>query len=280
MLKFEWNVFRSTLMFLTRIPVGKDLPHDAVLLQHTPRYFALVGYLVGLIHMAVWLAAYHLWHSVWLATALAMVATIFTTGAFHEDGFADVCDGFGGGWTREKILEIMKDSRLGTFGTVGLLGILAVKLIGLTNLPNDVNGYPIYENSFWGRFGLLISTVVCGHGISRFMAVATIQYGRYAPDHAGSKSKPLASAPMRPLAFWLTAATALLPFLVLFSVSTWLALVPVAIARWWMYRFFHKWIQGYTGDCLGAIQQVTEVVFYLSVAIFWQWQTPISQLQL
>jgi adenosylcobinamide-GDP ribazoletransferase len=173
----------------------------------------------------------------------------------------------------------MKDSRLGTYGMVGLLCILAVKLLGLSAIPNDFTTCLLHQNTFWGRFGFLISTVVCGHGISRFMAVLTIQYGRYAPDHAGSKSKPLASAPLRPLAFWLTAATALLPFLFIFSVSTWLALIPVAIARWWMYRFFYKWIQGYTGDCLGAIQQVTEVVFYLSVAIFWQWQIPISQLQ-
>jgi adenosylcobinamide-GDP ribazoletransferase len=268
---FEWNVFRSTVMFLTRIPVGNDLPHDPILLQHTPRYFPLVGYMVGFIHVIIWLLAYALWDHNNLAILLAMLATIWATGAFHEDGFADVCDAFGGGWTKEQIMTIMKDSRLGTYGTVGLIGMLATKFLALCQIPHDFSSLSIHENTFYGRFGLLIAAVLCGHAISRCMAVLVIQTGNYATDNTGSKSKPLASVPMSKGALLFTVCTAFLPFLFLFPAACWMAIFPVMLSTWLFYRFFKKWIGGYTGDCLGSIQQMAEVVFYLSIGLLLKW---------
>ena len=266
MIKYEWDVFRSTVMFLTRIPVGSDLPHDPILLEKTPRYFPIVGMIVGAIHILVFLVSYFLWNSTYLSLGLAMVSTIFATGAFHEDGFADACDGFGGGWTKEKIIEIMKDSRLGTFGTVGLFGMLAIKFLSISTIPQDFSTCLIDENTFYNHFSLMAFTILCGHGISRLMAVSAIQTGTYATDNPGSKSKPLASVPLSKRAFGFAILTAFLPLFLFFPWYCWFALLPMWIGRTLMLRFFNKWIGGYTGDCLGAIQQVTEVLFYLSVS--------------
>jgi len=271
MLKFEWNVFRSTIMFLTRLPVGKNFPHHPDMLPQTPKYFPLAGGLIGCIQAGFWLAAYAIWQQSGLATLLGMLGTIWATGAFHEDGFADVCDGFGGGWTKEQILTIMKDSRLGTYGTVGLTGMLAARFMALMLLPQDFTTCNLHENTFWGRFGLIISTLIAGHCLSRLMPVIAIQFGQYATDNTGSKTKPLASAPLKPLAFAIACATAALVLLLLFTWNCWFAVLPMLLATWLLYRFFYKWIGGYTGDCLGAIQQVSELVFYLSIALLWKW---------
>lgn len=270
-MKKEWDIFRSTVMFLTRIPVGKGFPHDEQMLAQTPKYFPIVGLIVGLVHLGVWFAAYALWNNAGIATLFAMLGSIWATGAFHEDGFADVCDGFGGGWTKEQIITIMKDSRLGTFGTVGLVGMLATKFLALNQIPQDFSTCLLLENTFLGRFGLMIATVLAGHGLSRLMPVLIIQTGQYAVDNTGSKTKPLASTAISTDGFAFACVTGLLVLVVCFPWYCWLALLPMLAAIWMLYRFFFKWIQGYTGDCLGAIQQVSEVIFYLSIAILWKW---------
>lgn len=116
------NTFFTALMFFTRIPVPGSIPYSKELLNKALRFFPLVGGIVGGIGAGIlWLGM--LIFPFPLALLLSMVVTIFITGAFHEDGFADFCDGYGGGITKERILEIMKDSRLGTYGTIGLIGI-------------------------------------------------------------------------------------------------------------------------------------------------------------
>jgi len=124
------RIFFTALMFFTRIPCPSWVDHSEEYLNKSSQYFPLVGGIVGAIGLAVLLGA--LWVlPVPLAVLLSMVATVLATGAFHEDGFADMCDGFGGGWTKEKILDIMQDSRLGTFGAVGLGLLMAVKFLCL-----------------------------------------------------------------------------------------------------------------------------------------------------
>lgn len=272
-MKREWNVFRSTVMFLTRIPVGRDLPHDMELLQDSPRYFPLVGMLVGLFNAVVFIVASQ-WFSQATAILLAMAGSLLLTGAFHEDGFADTCDAFGGGWTKEKIMTIMKDSRLGTYGVAGLGMMLAGKWLLLQQLLPDFEKLPQwwgYVNGQhaagrWQLFGAPVLLLLAAHGISRLAAVTVIQQFEYATDPEQSKVKPLASKKLSVPALLFAGVTALLPMLGL----PWfymLALVPVAIARTWLALYFKKWIGGYTGDCLGATQQVCEVVFYASIIV-------------
>ena len=121
----EIRLFFTALMFFTRLPCPAWVGYSESYLNHSARYFPLVGVIVGGIGgLTFWLA-----QLIWppsIAVLLSMLATIAVTGAFHEDGLADSCDGFGGGWGKEQVLAIMKDSRLGTFGAIGLGLILAL----------------------------------------------------------------------------------------------------------------------------------------------------------
>jgi adenosylcobinamide-GDP ribazoletransferase len=197
-----------------------------------------------------------------------MIAGILTTGAFHEDGFADVCDGFGGGWTKEKILLIMKDSAIGAYGAIGLVLLFLLKFQSLIQLINNIQNteFTIYNLQFT-IFLLFISA----HSVSRLAAISIVFTHQYSREDASSKSKPIAQN-----FTWKEVIGALffglLPFVVLsfFQWQLLLALVPVFIARFFLARYFQKWIDGYTGDCLGATQQVCEVVFYLSIIAIWK----------
>ena len=104
-------------------------------MQQAPRYFPLVGWIVAALS-----ALFYLVFSRFISSdpgiLAAIVTGVLTTGAFHEDGFADVCDGFGGGWTKEKILLIMKDSRIGAFGAIGLILLFGAKYLVLRELPD------------------------------------------------------------------------------------------------------------------------------------------------
>ena len=134
-MRYQLKLFFTALMFLTRIPVPRSIDHNSDMLQKSARYFSWVGMVVGGIAAIVWYACIHVL-SPSLSIAFSMLASILATGAFHEDGFADCCDAFGGGWTKEKILTIMKDSRLGTYGVTGLIGILGFKFLLLTEPPD------------------------------------------------------------------------------------------------------------------------------------------------
>ncbi len=250
-MKKQLHIFLTALMFFTRIPCPKWVDHAPEILNKSTRYFSLVGIIVGSISAATYLLAATVF-SVEISIALSMIASFLTTGAFHEDGFADVCDGFGGGWTKDKILLIMKDSRLGTFGTVGLISILALKFMSLTTMA------PEY----------LALTIISGHSISRFIATTLIFTHPYVTDDQNSKSKPAANQ-MSLNSLVLNAFFGLLPLVFFKNYLVFVVLIPLFIGKWWLSRFFKKWIGGQTGDCAGALQQVSEVVFYLSLLVLW-----------
>ena len=132
-LQHELRLFFIALQFLTRVPVPAWVGWRADWMNQSARHFALVGACVGAFGGAVFWAAAHLWPAT-LAVLLSMVATVWITGAFHEDGLADTCDGLGGAVSRQRALDIMKDSRLGTYGTLGLLAVLALKAAALAGL--------------------------------------------------------------------------------------------------------------------------------------------------
>lgn len=132
-MKRELNVFLCAVTFLTRLPVSRFVQHDPEHLSKSSLYFPLVGFLVGATGaFAFWLAS--LKCSPTIAVLLSIATTILLTGAFHEDGLADSADGFGGGYSKERVLEIMKDSRIGTFGAVALWLFLSAKLLTLSEI--------------------------------------------------------------------------------------------------------------------------------------------------
>lgn len=260
-MKREVRIFFTALMFLTRLPVPRFTDHSTEYLKNSSRYFPLIGWIVGGVGALVfYLFSYVL--SPELSLLASMIATIVVTGAFHEDGFADVCDAFGGGWTKGKILAIMKDSRLGTYGTLGLLLILATKYVSLHDIATKEIGRQINDL-------LLVKIMVAAHSFSRFMSVVSIQYFPYVTEDAVSKSKPSAAQKLTPASFSVSFLFALIPFLLL-PFPLWLAMPVCLLASFLLNRYFKKWIGGHTGDCLGAVQQTTEVLFYLMMLLLWK----------
>ena len=156
-MKGEWAKLVLAAQFLTRLPLRTDRLFSAGRMADAPRYFPLVGLLIGVASAgAYWLAALALPHLV--AVIVAICAGLLLTGAFHEDGLADTFDGIGGGLTRDQSLEIMKDSRLGTYGTAALVGALALKAAALAAMP-----------PFW-----VIASLPLAHCASRLSAVLVI----------------------------------------------------------------------------------------------------------
>ncbi len=253
----QLRLLLTALMFYTRLPCPQWVGYSQELLTKSVRYLPVIGWLVGGGTAGVMLLGLLIFPP-GISVALAMVASLFLTGAFHEDGLADVCDGFGGGWTQGEILTIMKDSRLGTYGAVALIAILGMKFLTLVEIVRLVAD-PV----------TLLVLMMGAHGMSRMMAIITMVTHNYVREDELSKAKPVVKDGLGwgTPSFLLAGVFALLPLFFL----PWLfvLLLPMVIAQIGMARFFRKWIGGYTGDCLGAIQQVTEVVFYFGVIGLW-----------
>lgn len=256
-MKRELHLFLTAIMFYTRIPVPRWIDHDSNNLNAATRYFPLVGYIVASVAWLVYIGCRYIF-SVEISVIMSTLAGVLVTGAFHEDGLADVCDGFGGGWTKEKILSIMKDSRVGTYGVVGLIFILALKFFSLAQFGALDYLY----------FGVIL---IAAHSLSRVAAVFIIYTSVYAREDADSKAKPVAQK--LSVGNMLAAITWMIPpiaGLVYLNAAFLLIVVPMACVTLYLRWYFHKWIGGYTGDCLGATQQLNEVVIYLSLLVIWR----------
>ncbi|MFN4149245.1 MAG: adenosylcobinamide-GDP ribazoletransferase [Rhodocyclaceae bacterium] len=254
MIRREAEHFFTALRFFTRIPVPAWVGHSEMQLNHAARWFPGVGWLVGAVGAAVTLAASWLWPPA-VAVLLGMTATVLLTGAFHEDGLTDTLDGLGGGWSREQALAIMKDSRIGSFGAIGLMLVLLIKFALLYELlagRGAVSPAPIF-----------IAALIGGHAVSRLAATTLIFALDYA--RAEGKSKPLATRLTKgELAFAML--TGLAPCLGLPFQQAAIALALVACVTVLAARAFVKRLGGYTGDCLGATQQLAEIAFYLGLS--------------
>ena len=250
-MKRELEYFFAALRFFTRLPVPAWVGHTQDQLDHAARYFPLIGILIGAIGAGVTeLAALAL--PIGVAVLLGMAATILATGAFHEDGFADSCDGFGGGWDKAQVLMIMKDSRVGSYATLGVGLILLTKWNALVEL----------DAGFGPPF--LAIALIAGHAVSRLASTLLIYFLTYVRDDDSSRSKPLAQRmALHELA--IAVVIGLAPCLLLPPIDALVALAAVALAALLAARYFVRRIGGYTGDCLGATQQVCELAFYLGL---------------
>ncbi len=252
-MKKEVHYFFTALMFFSRIPCPKWIDHSPEILNKSSRYFSLVGIIIGSFSALSFFGSSFISPSD-IAIIISMITSVWITGAFHEDGFADVCDGFGGGWTKEKILTIMKDSRLGTYGVSGLIFILALKFLALYHLHNlGVN---------------LIFVLISGHAVSRFIATILLYTHEYVRDIDTAKIKPTTKQ-MSIKSLVISGVFGLLPLFFFQKEFVFLALIPMLLVYWYMARFFKRWIGGQTGDCAGALQQIAEVVFYISILALW-----------
>lgn len=264
-MKKQLDIFFTALMFYTRIPCPKNITHDPTYLNKATRYFPLIGWIVGGIGALVFALSYKVF-SVELTILFTLLANILTTGAFHEDGFADVCDGFGGGWTKEKILKIMKDSAIGAYGAIGLVLLFAIKFYAIYSVTDDIS-----DASYVNVITACAFVFIIVHALSRLTAISIIFTTDYVREDELSKSKPIAKQNT-----WKEIFGAFVFGLVPLSVLVYmdwgfiLILIPLILLRFFAIRYFKKWIGGYTGDCLGAVQQLAEVIIYLSIIALWK----------
>ncbi len=247
-MKRQFIIFLTSLQFFTRIPVPQTFEFTTENLNRASRYFPLVGIIVGAFSALVyWVSSLVFPQAV--ALILSMIASLLVTGGFHEDGLADTCDGFGGGWTGEDILSIMKDSRLGTFGALGLFSVLLLKFLSLSEIDHE----------------LIPAVLVVGHSVSRFFSTIVIALSSYVYWRDSARAKPLAET-ITPVEVVLSGIFGLGPLLFLPNYYV-LSLLPLMAVLLIMNRMFNKRLGGFTGDCLGSVQQITEALFYVYGAL-------------
>lgn len=245
----EQRLFLVAVQFLTRIPTPhlEDLPADW--LARSGKYFPFVGALVGGLSAVVLLSAHAVWRSGPLPALLAVVASVMLTGALHQDGLADTADALAGRRSREQRLTIMKDPRLGTYGALALGFAMAIEVATLSVLPVQL-----------AAVGL-----VCAHAGARTAAVWTMSFLPYAAEQMASK----VDAPHRRLYAWElsgTLASALTFSILLIRPVAGIACFGIAaLASLVVARTSQARIGGHTGDVLGAVEQIYEVVFLLAL---------------
>ena len=275
--------FLLALQFFTRIPVTGRLADwvgfSQTMLRASAAYFPAVGVVIGCLVVLLTVALMHYLPATYAPLAAAALGTtwsVWLTGAFHEDGLADVADGLGGSNDRERALIIMKDSRVGAFGAIAVVLALLCKVVLLALL--GAVGTP------WMCFALM-----AGHVVSRTWPLLVIRWLPHVGDDAGSKSKPLAdqisTSSLAVALFWCAGSLALSACIaaavltgsdpLTLAITQVLPLLKVlacgglasALAFVYLLRFFAQRLQGFTGDCLGTTQQVCEIAFYLGFAL-------------
>ncbi len=258
--------FLIALQFFTRIPVTGRLADwvgfSPAMLRASAAHFPGVGWVVGGLTAAVFWGLTQALPaqpaSVWVVAVLSTVFSVWLTGAFHEDGLADTADGLGGAVSRERALDIMKDSRIGSYGAIALVLALVTK-VALLGLLAQAGG---------ARLAAL--ALFAAHVTSRLMPLLVIRTLAHVGDTPSSKSKPLAEsigtrglitgllwwAPALALAGWLAPGAPWLP-----------AVLGALVGLAWMWRLLQRRLGGFTGDGLGATQQLSELLFYLGMAL-------------
>ncbi len=258
------------VQFFTRIPITGRLADwvgfSPALLRASSAHFPGVGLLVALVAMGIY-GALH-WAlggglpataplAALVAAVLSTAATVLLTGGFHEDGLADVADGLGGSHQRERALEIMKDSRIGAFGAMALVLALLAKVALLALLGAH-------------SLGAALSALLGGHVLSRFWPLLLVRTMAHVGDTATSKSKPLADQ-IGGRALAVAALWCFVPLALVWQAQTALFLIASvvcsALGAAHVARLLARRLQGFTGDGLGAVQQVSEIGFYLGAAL-------------
>ena len=254
-LKTEVNLFLIALGFLSRIPVPKNLDFSQQNMNRASRYFSLVGWGIGFIcALSFYLASQFL--PVSIAIVVSMIVGFFLTGGFHEDGLADTCDGLGGGWEVEDKLKIMKDSRIGSYGSLALWSMLSLKFFLLFEIANT--------HSYFGSINVFVA-ILLAHPLSRSLSTALIFVLPYVSDDETAKSKPLAeSGDVSDLMINLfIGCSALLIFSKAAALIVLSQIVLFVFLKW----LYSRQVKGFTGDMLGAAQQVSEVLLYTAILI-------------
>lgn len=250
LLNKQWTLFCYALSFFSRVPISASINFKAFPFYLGNVYFPMIGLLYALLCFAVYSVAQSLFDPT-ISIILMLIAGLLFTGAFHEDGLADICDGLGGGYNKQQRLNIMKDSQIGTYGSIGLILLFALKITLLSRLA-------IQPNLFF--LEVLISAAV----LSRFSALCLIQCCDYAREDDSSKST--SSSHRLPLSYLIFAMSYSLLTICWMPLLWILLIVTMMIISTLLCRvYFNHQIGGYSGDCLGFLQQLNEVLIMLIV---------------
>lgn len=250
------NTFRQILAafsFFTRLPFWRITIVEKKHYERVVPWWPLVGWLTGGIMAIVYVivSACHL--PIGVCVLLALVSRVLVTGALHEDGFADFCDGFGGGTQRQRILEIMKDSHIGTYGVLGLVFYYLL----LWNILIEVFSHHFSPLLF------MATDTAC-----KYFSSTIVYFLPYARSEAEAKNKLIYVRPsiMEQL---VSLVFGLLPMTLLIIEEPQLAFCLIApiLCCLLLFTWMHRCIQGYTGDCCGATFMITELMFYLSLCL-------------
>ena len=243
-MKQEWQAFWLAVGFLTRIPMPVKIDYSQALMNRSSLYFPLVGLLLGGLYAALFTGLAAFW-SLPVCIGLVLAFHLWITGTFHEDGLADSMDALGGGYTVARRLEIMKDSRIGTYGAVALFVALGLKVVLL------MDAEPVW-------LALLVTPA-----IGRLTPLLLMRFLPYVTDPDTSKSKPVAEAFSGQRLLLATLFTVVVALLF----SVWLpALLAVGVVALLWGASLKRQLGGYTGDALGASVVFTELVFLLGLA--------------
>jgi adenosylcobinamide-GDP ribazoletransferase len=246
----EWQAFWLALSFLTRLPILVAIDYSPALMNRSSVYFPLVGLLLGALYAGLFSLLSLLWTPL-VCLLLVLAFHLWVTGAFHEDGLADSIDALGGGYTVAARLQIMKDSRIGTYGTVALVLALALKTSLLLS-----------ATQVW----LALLVTPCA---ARLTPLLLMRWMPYVTDPDKSRTKPVAEhfSSARLLAAMLFVLAICLLF------STWapglvfIAAGVIPAVAWLWGKNLERNLGGYTGDALGASVVLTEVGLLMGLAI-------------
>jgi adenosylcobinamide-GDP ribazoletransferase len=248
LIRRQITYFFGALRFFTRLPTPESVGHSSDDLNHSARYFPWIGIIVGALAVESFDLALRVLPPA-LALYVSMAVSLLVTGAFHEDGFIDFADGFGGGWEKPQILTIMKDSRVGSFGALAAIFMILGKFLALKELP----------------LALVCRALLVAHPLSRFWSGFLIFWLDYVRENETSRSKPLARRMSR-IELAVAASGGFVPLVLLSPGAILVVLLVSATTTIAAGRYFVRRIGGYTGDCLGAVQQLTELSIYLGLA--------------
>ena len=247
-IKKQWILCCYALSFFSRVPVPKNTDFKAYPFHLGNAYFPLVGLLYAFLSVAAYSLAVVVFNDS-ISVVLMLMGGVLFTGALHEDGLADCADGFGGGYHKAQRLAIMKDSQIGAYGVLALIFLFVLKLLTFIQLAE------------YG-LGALFTSLLCAAVLSRASALVLIQCSEYARQEQSSKST-LSSQALPNKYFCVAIALSLLTLTLLPWSSALMILLLISLSTFCCRYYFHRTIDGYTGDCLGFLQQLNELLIAL-----------------
>lgn len=240
------------IAYFTRIPIANHISYSPEGLKYARQYFPLIGWINGTISSLVFVVS-----SYFLSNEIGVLLTLLSgtllTGALHEDGLADTCDALGGGSCKASIMRIMHDSTLGVYGTIAIVTSFTFRFVCLYTITQKCSLF------------LSVALIVAANSVSRLMVshyffthtvtsfdVPNDRFSIFFSDKCSYREVLVASF------------IGILPYM-LTSRPIWLmTLIPVYLGKTYFCNFFAKKLDGYTGDTLGATQQICEIIFYMT----------------